>query len=152
MIISKLLDFQSNINLEFFCDGNYWIVGKCQNSPSICAGCTSLCDESTNSINIGTYPLVSSSCGYSEGCIQFLFVRFDNNNEFLADFITIEPEVITSSSIKIGITLSGPASVICSAYLDLFDAINPFRVGDRNITDSLNTTSIFLTRYDFNSK
>lgn len=146
LIISRLLDFKNSNNLEIICDGKKWIIGKCQNSPSICAGCTSLCHESTNSINIGTYPLVSSSCGYSDGCIQFLFVQFDNSNEFIADFIANEAVVVTSNSILIEITLSGPASVTCSAYLDLYDAINPFSVSDRNVTDSLNITSIMLTR------
>lgn len=128
------------------CNGINWIVGNCQNIPSVCAGCTSLCnDKSTNSINIGQYPL---ACGYSKGCYNFMFVRLNSTSfQISSNFESIGLVVATSNTIDLIINLSGPATVICSAYLDLIDPINPHSVSNTNITNDRNSTYIAFWRY-----
>ena len=146
-IINKLTNINAaSTNLQITCDGVPWIVGNCQNIPRICANCTSLCnDKATNSINIGQYPLV---CGYSTACFKFMFVRLNTTEiQVASNFISIEPIATTTSSVVVTIALSGPASVACSAYLDLIDPINPYSISNRNTTNTINTTTIVITGY-----
>lgn len=137
----------TNLNLE--CNGIPWIVGKCKNIPRICARCSSLCnriEQSSPPIYLGEYPL---SCGFSEGCFQFMFIRLNSTySEVISNFISTEPVAVTATSISISMTLSGPASVMCSAYLDVVDPINPYSVSNRNTTNSVNMSSITINRYD----
>jgi hypothetical protein len=149
-MVNKLMETSSasgNLNLE--CSGVPWIVGKCKNIPRICAQCSSLCTINSNNmeqIYLGAYPL---TCGFSEGCFQFMFVRYNSTqNEVISKFTSTEPVAVTSSSISIALTLSGPAIVVCSAYLELIDNSNPFSVSNRNITNSMNVTSVTISRYD----
>jgi hypothetical protein len=146
-IINKLININAaSTNLEIICDSVPWIVGNCQNIPRICANCNSLCNaKATNSINIGQYPLV---CGYSAACFKFMFVRFNTTDiEVASNFISIEPIVTSTSSVVVTVSLSGPGSVTCTAYLDLIDPTNPYSISNRNNTNTINTTTVALTGY-----